>query len=75
MVTQHAPSEVSTLGHWRTGSNGSHEYRHGYNQWFYGDNYANTGSSKTGITINNSGSSNPFDNRPVYYTLAFIMKL
>ena len=60
---------------WKSGSDGSNDYPHGYNKWFYGDNYASTGSSKTGITINNSGSSNPFDNRPAYYTLAFIMKL
>jgi hypothetical protein len=34
----------------------------------------NSGSTKTGITINSSGSSTPFDNRPKYYALCYIMK-
>lgn len=45
-------------------------------------NYFNTASSTTGITIDNysgntstTGSGSTFDNRPAYYKLAFIMKL
>ncbi|WP_377473754.1 MAG: tail fiber protein [Microcoleus anatoxicus] len=35
----------------------------------------NTGFSGTGISLQNTGSSQPHENRPPYYALAFIMKL
>jgi microcystin-dependent protein len=34
-----------------------------------------TASNTTGITINNAGSSLPHENRPPYYTLAYIQKI
>ena len=34
-----------------------------------------TGSSGTGISITPAGDGQPFDNRPAYYELAYIMKL
>jgi microcystin-dependent protein len=35
----------------------------------------NTSSQVTGITINNNGGNQPFENRPLYYSLAYIIKL
>ena len=35
----------------------------------------NTGSGSTGISLQNSGAGAPFDKRPPYYVLAYIMKL
>ncbi len=35
----------------------------------------NTGFSGTGISLQNTGSGQPHENRPPYYALAFIMKL
>ncbi|MEE2829694.1 MAG: hypothetical protein VX498_10955 [Myxococcota bacterium] len=37
--------------------------------------YGSTGSSGTGISIAAAGAGQPFDNRPAYYELAYIMKL
>lgn len=60
---------------WRSSSTGSGQYPHGYNNWFYGDGAYNVGKNTTGISIYDTGENKPFDNRPIYYTLAFIMKL
>jgi microcystin-dependent protein len=35
----------------------------------------NTGTATTGITLQQSGTGTPFDKRPNYYVLAYIMKL
>lgn len=35
----------------------------------------NTGSSYTGISIQNTGGGQPFDNRPPYYALYYIMRV
>lgn len=37
--------------------------------------YVNTGLQFTGIIINSTGGGQPHENRPPFYTLAFIMKL
>jgi hypothetical protein len=39
-----------------------------------GCGFLGTKGSTTGITLNTSGDNAPFDNRPAYFALAFIMK-
>ena len=71
-----------------TGSAGTHSHSVGISlKWDavgdHASSFANTGSISTSsagshshtVTVNNTGGGQPHENRPAYYTLAFIMKV
>lgn len=47
----------------------------GTNPYATGSGVQNTNSSKTGVTIQPEGGGQPFDNRPPYFAVLYIMKL
>ena len=70
---------VTDPGHTHTWDRQDVVINNGYRPWPASNNdcsrtTANTGSNTTGISINNTGSSQSHENRPPYYALTYIIK-
>ena len=70
---------VTDPGHTHTWDRQDVSINNGYRPWPASNNdcsrtTANTGSNTTGISINNTGSSQSHENRPPYYALTYIIK-